>query len=188
MSSNYFTNPLVFLIETAFFLYMLLLALRLLMPWARWDYHHPISQFIVRCTQPPVMLLRSIIPTIGRLDVATLLVLIIVTMIKLVLVSALFGYLLGPMALIQRSIAEIFSLFITLFTITILIEVLLSWITAPGSHNPAAHLIRRLNAPLLEPVRKKLPVTSGLDLTPLVVVIGLQLLHMLILPILLLGH
>ncbi|EMR13147.1 Integral membrane protein YggT [Methylophaga lonarensis MPL] len=187
MSNNYFTNPLVFLIETAFFLYMILLALRLLMPWARWDYHHPISQFIVRFTQPPLNLLRSFIPAIGRLDTATLVLLIIVTMIKLLLVSMLFGYLLGPMALIQRSIAEIFSLFITLFTVTILIEVVLSWITPPGSHNPAANLIRRLNAPLLEPVRKKMPSTSGLDLTPLVVVIGLQLLHMLVLPLLLLG-
>lgn len=188
MSSNYFTNPLVFLIETAFFLYMILVALRLLMPWVRWDYHHPISQFIVRFTQPPLRVLRGFIPAIGRLDLATLVLLLIVTMIKLVLVSALFGYLPSPMALIQGSIAEMFSLFITLFTITILIEVVLSWITAPGSYNPAAQLIRRLNAPLLEPVRKKLPATSGLDLSPLVVVIALQLVHMLVHPILLLGH
>ena len=110
--------------------------------------------------------------------------LVLVALLKLVLISALQGVVPNILALIPYTLAEVFSLFITLFTVSIIIEVILSWLTPPGSYNPMTELLVRLNAPLLNPVRQRMPDMGGLDLSPLVVIVGLQVLSMLVLPLL----
>lgn len=186
MPNSYFSNPLVFLVDILFSIYILIVALRIIMQWAQWEYHHPIVQIIIKATQTPVKLLRRFIPPIGRWDTATIILLFILTAIKLFLISTIHagGY---PGFFVAWIIADVFSLFITLFTFSIIIEVVLSWIVPPGNSNPFTPLIHSMNRPLLAPIRRKLPMPSGIDLSPLVAIIGLQLLSMLVLP-LLIGH
>jgi YggT family protein len=89
MPSSYFSTPLIFLIETLFGLYIALVALRLVMQWAQWEYHNPLVQFIIKATQVPVKFLRQFIPAIGKVDTATVVFLISLTLIKLLLISLL---------------------------------------------------------------------------------------------------
>ncbi len=187
MPNGYFSSPLVFLIEVLFGLYIGIVALRIVMQWAQWEYHNPLVQFIIRITQAPVKFLRRFIPPMGRWDSATIVLLVALTLVKLVLISLLQAMPISLALLLRFMLADIFSLFITLFTASIIIQAILSWISPANSYNPITPLISRMNAPLLRPVRKWLPDMGGIDLSPLVVILGLQILAMLVLP-LLTGH
>jgi len=187
MPSTYFSTPLTFLVDVLFSIYITIVALRLIMQWAQWEYHHPLVQLIIKATQVPVKFLRRFIPPFGRWDSATLILLFALTFFKLMLISLIQGHAAYQGFFIGWLLADVFSLFITLFTFSIIIEVVLSWIVPPHAHNPIIPLIHSMNAPLLRPVRQRVPLMGGIDLSPVVVVIGLQVLSMLVIPILLLA-
>lgn len=188
MSSTYLSNPIIFLIDTLFGLYMAIVALRIIMQWAQWEYHNPLVQLIIKATQVPVKFLRQFIPAIGRWDIATIVLLVSLALLKTVLISLIgTGVITDPIMLFSSTLADIFSLFITLFSASILIQVILSWIAPHTRDNPLTPLISRMNTPLLHPVRQRMPDMGGLDLSPLVVLLALQVLSMLVLP-LLIGH
>lgn len=184
MPSAYFANPVIFIVEVLFGLYMGLVALRIIMQWAKWEYHNPLVQFIIKATQPPVKALRRVIHPIGDWDLATIVLLILLAIIKVVLIGFIHFGLLNIFIISRLAVADIFSLFITLFTASILIQVILSWVSPQGSYNPVIPLISRMNNPLLKPIRQWLPPMGGLDLSPLIAILGLQVLAMLILPLL----
>lgn len=185
MTNSYLANPLIFVIETLFYLYMVVVALRLVMQWANWEYHNPLVQFIIKATQVPVKFLRQFLPAMGRWDTATIVLLVLVTLLKLLVVGFIMGGLPAGIMLLRLIVAEIFSLFIGIFTVSIIIEVILSWVSvASGSYNPVAALISKMNAPLLRPVRRLIPPLGGIDLSPLFVLLGLQVLSMLVMPLL----
>jgi len=183
MYSGYFSNPFIFLIDILFGLYLAVIALRLIMQWVEWSHHNPLVQFIVGVTQKPVQILRKFIPSIGRLDTATLVLLFVVELCKLLLIGLIQPQLF-EMSLIRLALTDLFSLFITLYSASIIIEAVLSWITPNSYDNPAIAFTHKMNAPLLTPIRQRLPVIGGLDLSPLVVFLGLQILSMLVLPLL----
>lgn len=184
MSNSYLANPLIFIVETLFYLYMIVVALRLIMQWANWDYHNPLVQFIIKATQKPVKFLRQFIPAMGRWDTATVVLLLLVTIAKLLVVGLIVTALPKGLMWFTLILAELFSLFISIFTVSIIIEVILSWVTPAGTYNPVAPLVSRMNAPLLRPVRNLIPPLGGIDLSPLFVLLGLQVLSMLVMPLL----
>ena len=184
MPSGYFSQPILFLIEVLFGLYMGIVALRIIMQWAQWEYHNPLVQLIIRATQVPVKFLRRFIPPLGRWDTATVVLLVALAILKLLLMSLLVPGLLNLMVILRLAVADIFTLFITLFSASIIIQVILSWIQPHNSHNPITPLLSRMNNPMLRPIRQRLPAMGGLDLSPLIALLGLQLLSMLVLPLL----
>jgi YggT family protein len=184
MPSGYFSQPILFIIEVLFGLYMAIVALRIVMQWAHWEYHNPLVQLIIRATQMPVKFLRRFIPPLGRWDTATIVLLFALAILKLFLIALLQPSLFNLVVVLRLALADIFSLFITLFSASIIIQVILSWVQPHNSDNPITPLISRMNTPLLRPIRQRLPAMSGLDLSPLIVLLGLQLLAMLVLPLL----
>jgi len=187
MPSAYLSSPLIFLIDTLFGIYMGIVALRLIMQWAQWDYHNQLVQLIIKATQVPVKFLRQFIPPFGRWDSATIILLFSLSLIKILLIMSLQVGIIDPISLIRLILADVFSLFITLFSASIIIQVILSWIAPHTQQNPLTPLLSRMNNPLIRPVRQRLPDMGGLDLSPLVVLLALQVLSMLVLP-LLIGH
>ena len=89
MPSGYFSNPIIFLVEILFGLYIGIIALRLIMQWAQWEYSNPLVQFIIRATQPPVKFLRKFISPLGRWDSATIVLLLLATVLKLLILFSL---------------------------------------------------------------------------------------------------
>jgi YggT family protein len=77
------------------------------------------------------------------------------------------------------SIAKILGLIITVFTFSILIQVIISWVN-PGVYNPMTSLLYSINEPILGRARKIIPPIHGFDLSPIVAMIFLQLLSMLV--------
>jgi len=180
MDNTYLTNPLVFLVQVIFGLYLLIVLLRFLLQLVRADFYNPVSQFIVKATAPVLKPFRSIIPGYGGLDLSSLVLAWVVKFVELVLVSAITGkaMLLYPALL---AIPEILALVINIFLFSILIMVIISWIS-PGVYNPAISLLYSLTDPVLKPARKIVPNMGGLDLSPMVAMIALVLLEMLLIP------
>jgi YggT family protein len=181
MDSGYLSDPVVFLIQVVFGLYTLIVVLRFLLQLVRADFYNPLSQFIVKATSPVLTPLRRVIPGVGGLDVSSLLLAWLLKTVELLLTYLVkgFGLLIGPA--LALAIPELVALVINIYLFGILILVILSWV-APGGGNPALILLYQLTAPLLEPVRRRMPDMGGLDLSPMVVMVGLVLLKMLLVP------
>ncbi len=172
-------NPFVFLIDTLFDLYIIVLMLRFLLQQVRADYYNPVSQFIVKATSPVVMPVRRIVPGFGGIDVATVLLIIAFICIKVVLVSALQGYSVSFVGLLLYSVHEFLTLAINVYMFAIIIQAILSWVN-PDPYNPVYSLLSSITAPLLRPVQRMMPPMGGFDLSPLVVLIGLMFLKRLV--------
>ena len=182
MSSSYFTNPLEFLINTLFGLFILALMLRFLLAWVRADFYNPVSQFLVKITNPVLVPLRRIVPSLGGIDIAAILLMLLFQMISLTIILVLRGAGITPGTLVFWSLAELLTLAFNVFIFSILIQVILSWIN-PGAYNPVISLLHSLNEPVLRPLRRMLPPISGIDLSPLLALLGLQVLKMLTIPL-----
>lgn len=181
MSGSYLTDPLVFLIRTLFGLYIAVVLIRFLLQWARADFYNPISQFVVRVTAPLLRPLRQIIPGYGGMDLASLVLAWALKAVELALIAGLLGYggpLLGALA---WAVPALIELAINVVLFAVLIRVVLSWVN-PDPYNPAVSLLERLTDPVLGPAQRLLPSVGGIDLSPMLVMVGLVLLQMLLLP------
>lgn len=181
MGADYLIKPLVFLIQVLFGAYILVVMLRFLLQWVHADFYNPISQFIVKVTKPLLHPLRRVIPSVQGLDLSSLVLAWILKAVELTLILLVFGKGLHPFGAILWAIPELISLTINLFLYSILILVIVSWV-GPGSYNPAIGLLHSITDPIMRPARRLLPPVSGLDLSPMLVIIGLYLLEMLLLP------
>ncbi len=178
MGGSYVGNAATFLIETVFFLYILLVMLRFLLQWTRANFYNPVSQFIVKATQPPLRPLRKIIPGFGGVDLAAAVLMFALKFTELWLVTGLLGITPQVGGLAILTIAELLGLLVNVFIVSILIQVIISWVN-PGMSNPVMGLLHSLNEPLLAPARRVIPPISGFDLSPIAVFIFLQLVSIL---------
>ena len=181
MGSNYLTNPLVFLIQTLFGLYILAVLLRFILQLMRADFYNPVSQFLVKITTPPLKLLRRFIPGFGGIDLSALVLAWGLKYLELLLILLISGVTINFWGPLLWSIPELIELVNNIFLFAILIQVILSWVN-PGTYNPVSILLFSLTEPVMRPARNLLPPISGLDLSPMLVMIGLVLLKMLLLP------
>ena len=163
-------NPFIFLIDTLFYFYTLLLMLRLLLQWVRADFYNPMSQFIVKVTSPVVVPLRRLIPGIGGLDIATLILVLAFTCIKILLISLIMGAPFNVIWLVFSAIVETFILLLDIFLYSIFILAILSWIN-PDPYHPVAALLRSLSKPVMKPLQQRIPPVGGLDISPLIAII-----------------
>ncbi|ROH91733.1 YggT family protein [Stagnimonas aquatica] len=173
------SNALFFLVTTLFDLYLGALLLRVILQWVRADFYNPLSQIVWKLTNPPVLPLRNLIPRWQKLDTAALVVLLVVAVVYMLLIGWMFGLGIGGVSLVWYALLKCLVLTINLYTLSLFVQAILSWL-GPGVNNPAANILWSMNEPLLRPVRRFIPSISGLDLSPLVVMLALQVLNRLI--------
>lgn len=181
MGSSYFANPVIFLVQVVFGAYIMVVMLRFLLQLFKADFYNPISQFIVKLTAPVLKYLQRIIPGLGGLDLASVVLMWVLKAIELALIVTLAGLPLNPVMAFAWAVPELIELCINIFLFSILIQVIFSWVN-PGAYNPLTSLIGYLTEPIMRPVRRMIPPMGGLDLSPMVAMIGLYLLQMLLLP------
>jgi len=179
--NSYLTNPIEFVISTLFHLYITVVMVRFLLQWVRADFYNPVSQFVVKVTNPLLKPLRRIIPGWGGLDIAAIVLMVLLQMLSLLLVLLLRGGGLPISTLLIGSVAELVSLAFNVYIFAIIIQAVLSWVN-PGHYNPVSAILYSLTDPLLRPARRLLPPISGIDLSPLLVILALQVLKMLVIP------
>ncbi len=181
MGSTYLSDPIIFLLDTVFSFYILAVLLRFLLQWVGGDFYNPISQFLVKITHPPLRLLRRYIPSMGKIDTSSLVFVLALQMSSDFITLILKGISFSFAALTLLSVSQLVSLFINIFVFAVFARAILSWLN-PGTLNAASNLLYSLTEPLLTHCRRIIPDMGGIDLSPLIVLVGLQLAKMLILP------
>ena len=188
MSGNYFSDAGLFLVDTVLGLYILIVLLRFLFQLTGVDFYNPISQFIVKTSNPPLRHLRRVVPGLWGIDFAAVVLLIVLEGARIGVTALLIGRTPQLAGVLVLSIAELLKLAVYVMVFSIFIRALLSWISMGRSH-PMLLLLHSFTEPLMAPARRILPATSGLDLSPIIVFIVLMLvLKLLIQPMLDLGR
>lgn len=183
------TGALDFLLTTLFQLYIAVVLLRFLLQTTRADFYNPLSQFVVKVTTPLLRPIRRIVPGIGGWDLSSLLLAYLLTIVQIVLVGThlsqfqapglLDGQLLSPLAIAMLALLDMVMLLLGIYMFAIIIQAISSWIN-PAGYNPVLALLHSLTEPLLRPARRLLPPISGIDLSPLLVLLALQVVKMLV--------
>jgi len=178
---GYATNAFVFLVSTVFDLYLLAIMLRFLLQAARANFYNPVSQFLVKVTNPPLIPLRRLIPGVLGIDMAAVVLLLLITLVKFIVLLGLMGQKFSLLGLMVLSVADLFNLTINIFFFSILIQVILSWVNPmAGGMNPAVTLLYTLNEPILSRARMLIKPIHGFDLSPIVAAVFLQLMKFLL--------
>lgn len=168
------------LINTLGGLYLTAIILRFLLQLARADFYNPLSQALVRITNPAIKPLRRIIPGFFGIDIASL---VLAIAVKFLMIIALFIVQTGSthFNIILAVLVALLSVLVTMFNIyfvAMIATIILSWI-APGSYHPAAVLIHQVVEPVMGPFRRLLPPMGGIDFSPMIAFLALNVVKIL---------
>ena len=137
MAGGYFSDASLFLVDTALGLYTLIVLLRFLLQLTRADFYNPLSQFIVKATNPPLVRLRQIVPGLWGIDLAAVILLVILEGLRLGLTALLLGHTPHFAGVVVLSIAELLKLTVYVIVFSIFVRALLSWVSG-RVHHPMA--------------------------------------------------
>jgi YggT family protein len=163
---------LIYALQFGFGLLAFLFLLRFLLQLCRASFYNPISQAIHRATRVPVDALARVLPTVGRCNTASLLLVLCCEWLAIVATLTLAGVELPGLRLLVWGVLGAAALLVNLYFYGIFALVILSWI-APQSGHPAAALVGQLVEPVLAPARRLIPPLGGLDLSPMLVLFAL---------------
>jgi len=173
------SNALFYLISTLFEVYLWIVMLRMILQVVRADFYNPISQLVWQLTQPLVRPLQAVFPKVRQVDTAGAVVLAVIAVTYVFVATAVLGYSVTVPGALWYALLKLVVMLLNLYTFALVIQAILSWV-GPGVNNPAGSILWSINEPLLRPVRRVIPPFSGLDLSPLVVIVALQFLKLLI--------
>jgi len=174
MGSGYANDAGFFLIDIFVGLYVLVVLLRYLLQLTRADFYNPVSQFLVKATNPPLAWLRRLIPSFGALDAPTLILLLCLQLLEIGLKTFLLGHSPTLIGLVTLAVGELLKLTIYILVISLFARAIMSWFTSAG-YPPLAKLVYTFTESILGPARRILPSSAGLDLSPIAVFIVLML-------------
>ncbi len=172
-----------YLVQTLLSLYLLTMLLRFVLQLVRADFYNPISQFLVKVTNPLVLPLRRVLPGFAGLDMASLVLALLLQLAGIIALLLINGLgLPNILLLLVWSVIGLVGLLVNIYFFALLAMIILSWV-APGSNHPAIYLLHQITEPVMAPVRKALPAMGGMDFSPILVfilinVIQIALRHM----------
>ena len=171
-----FAQLLMQLIDIAAGFFAGLFMLRFILQWARAPFRNPIGRFVVTLTDWGVLPMRRIVPGFRGLDLASLVMAWLVEFAAMLIVLAIFGANASSDLVVSALLAAFVE---TLRTGAYLIigvtlgVVILSWV---NPHAPLAPVFNAVAEPFLRPFRRLVPPIAGMDLSPLFLLLLLQLL------------
>lgn len=177
---NTFSEIGIYLIQATVSLYLLIVLLRFLLQLCRANFFNPVSQFVVKATAPPLAPLQKIFPAFNTFNSAALALALLLQILAIQGSMLIYsGNLLPVTLLLAWSAIGIGSMLINIYLYGLLIAIVLSWI-APQSQHPAIALIWQLADPVMSPFRKILPPMGGLDFSPILILLLLNVLRIVI--------
>lgn len=174
------TTALNFLLSTVLNLLTLVFLLRFFMQLMRAPFNNPLGLMVISLTDFAVKPMRSIVPSFKKLDLTTLLLALITQLLLQLSLIWLRDFPMGLagqgawIALFGLSFLGVLKTSIDVFFYAILLQVILSWV---NPQSPVSGVLQSLTEPLLAPIRRLLPTASGLDFSPLVVLILIQMIN-----------
>jgi len=173
-------NGLFFLISLIFDFYVFILIFRFILQKCYANYHNPITQFILKITNPPLKPLQKIIPGIKGFDLAIIFLALVIVLIEaFALVWLEYHAMPHFLGLLIASISMLFEKVLNLYFFCVIIGILLSWIPRLEM-SPMAEIIHRVIDPVMHRVRRIIPPIGGLDLTPIPVLIAIKLIEIML--------
>jgi YggT family protein len=173
-------DALTFVISTLVDMYVITFFIRLVLQWVRADFRNPLAQFILRVTNPLVLPLRRVIPSIAGLDTATVIGMLAVQTLAtalLVPLACLGGA--EPMQVMALALLRLSHLILRTYSLLMLVYVVMSWVGS-GTYNPAAKVLGAIVEPVLEPFRRLIPPIGGLDISPVFALLALEFVNRLL--------
>ncbi|MCW4151468.1 MULTISPECIES: YggT family protein [Halomonadaceae] len=164
------------LVNSLINIYLFLLMLRFLLQASRADYYNPMSQTVVKITQPVVGLFQGFLgPVAGRFDLATLAAGFVLKVLSIIAIFMVIGVGMPPVTgLLIAGIAALANAILKIYFFALIVMIILSWV-APNASHPGALLVMQLVEPIMAPVRKVIPPLGMIDLSPIVVFIAINL-------------
>jgi len=170
------SNPLILIIRTLGELYIFILLLRFVLQVVKADYYNPISQGVVKITQPVVEPLQKLLPKIARTDISPIIFAILLKAVVLYAIYAMANHLIALPMLGIYALLGTLNTFLDIVFYAVMGSVIISWI-APDSPHPAPQLLMQVTAPIYRFVGKALPPIGGFDLSPIAIFIAIQLIQ-----------
>lgn len=166
-----------YLAQTFFSIYLFAMLLRFLLQLVRADFYNPICQFLVKITNPVVLPARRLIPSVGGLDLASLVLAVLLQMAAIAVILLINGIAFpNPLIGLTWAALGVVGLLVNIYFFALLGMIILSWV-APGSNNPAIYLLHQITEPVMAPLRKVLPTMGGLDFSPILVFILINIIQ-----------
>jgi YggT family protein len=166
-----------YLVQTFLSLYLIAMLLRFLLQVVRADFYNPICQFLVKVTNPLVIPMRRVVPSLAGIDLASLL---LAFLLQIAGITALVFIKLGgfpPVGiLLMGGVLGVVALLVNIYFFALLAMIILSWVAA-GSRHPAIYLLYQITEPVMAPFRKVLPNMGGLDFSPILVFILINIIQ-----------
>lgn len=173
-----FARATSFLIGTLSDLYTTAVMLRLLLQWVRADFYNPVCQFLIKVTNPLLIPIRRIVPSIGRLDSASVVLMFCLQALSTWVIDQLNPLGMTPPGILIYALIKLGITLLMTYFILIIAVVLLSWLGGRARH-PLVPLLYQLTDPVLAPIRRVIPPIAGIDLSPLFALIGIRFLLLL---------
>ncbi len=163
-------NVGVFLVDTLFSLYIGAVLIRFLLALARANFYNPLSQFLVKITNPVLVPMRRFIPAIGKLDTAAVVLALGLMIAKVFLLLGMQGGSADIVSVLAYSVIELLRTVIHIYIFAMIIQAVLSWV-GNSYGNPMADILYSLTDPILRPIRNIVPTIGMVDLSPMVAIL-----------------
>jgi YggT family protein len=162
---------LAYLVRVAadFFVYMLLARFHL--QWLRVPFRNPIGEFVLAVTSWMVLPARRLVPAAAGLDLATLILAYLVQALGLAALAAVQGRVPEPGVLALLAALDMVRYSLHILVFAVIVQVVLSW---TGPYSPLMPVFNGLTRPFLAPIRRFVPPLGGVDVSPLVLLVALQ--------------
>jgi YggT family protein len=170
------TQSLLFVLQTAADLLAGVFLLRFLMQWARVPFRNPVGQFVIAASDWAVLPARKIIPGLWGMDLPSLVLAWLVQGTYYALVFGLLSEAVTPAAIgtvAAVALIETVRLFLYVVFGIVVITAIMSWV---NPYAPMAPVLNALARPFLAPFQRIIPTVGGVDLSPIALIIVIQLL------------
>jgi len=167
------TEISLYLVRNLGALLLLMVVMRGVLHTSRVNFYNPISQLIVRLTNPLLAPFRNFLPAAGRVDWAVVVLAVLVQSLILLAITVIDGdgwATPGLPILLVWGVIGVLGLLINLYFFILIAMIIISWV-APGSRHPAIELIWQVSEPVMAPVRSLLPNMGGIDFSPILLFI-----------------
>ena len=172
---------LIFSTVTGIYLFSVLL--RFLLQVAKADFYNPVSQAVIKITDPMIRVLRTVIPGYKGIDVSSLVLAFVIEAVAICTLIILYGENIsniGYTNIVTWAFAGVLLIIIKIYYYAILASIIMSFVMMfSGNTNPHSLLLLvwQLTEPIMSPVRKIIPSMGGLDFSPIFIFIAIQIIQ-----------
>jgi YggT family protein len=169
-----------FLVDVVIGFFVYLLLARFIMQWMRVPFRNPLGEFVIAGTNWLVLPARRVIPSLLGLDLASLLLAWLLQALLLFLIYLIAGIDfssapgIGAAALFGLALIDLLRFTLYIFVFALIVQAVLSWV---NPYSPVGPLFDALTRPFLRPIRRFVPPLGTVDLSPLVLIVLLQVLQ-----------